>query len=39
VALARELEGSDIPVAAAHFSGMQFGRLLAGSGKRSWVVD
>jgi glyoxylase-like metal-dependent hydrolase (beta-lactamase superfamily II) len=39
VALARELEGSDIPVAAAHFSGMQFGRLLAGSGKRSWVLS
>jgi len=39
VALARELEGSDIPVAAAHFSGMRFGRLLAGSGKRSWILS
>jgi glyoxylase-like metal-dependent hydrolase (beta-lactamase superfamily II) len=36
--LARELEGQDVPVAAAHFPGMQFGRLLAGSGRRSWVV-
>ncbi|HXQ18457.1 MAG TPA: MBL fold metallo-hydrolase [Acidimicrobiales bacterium] len=39
VALARELEGSDIPVAAAHFNGLQFGRLLTGSGKRSWVLS
>jgi glyoxylase-like metal-dependent hydrolase (beta-lactamase superfamily II) len=38
-AVIRELEGSDIPVAAAHFPGMQFGRLLAGRGKRSWVFD
>ena len=38
VALAKELEGSDTPVAAAHFPGMRFGRLLTGSGKRSWVV-
>ena len=38
VALARELEGTDTPVAAAHFPGLQFGRLLAGSGKRQWVV-
>jgi glyoxylase-like metal-dependent hydrolase (beta-lactamase superfamily II) len=37
-ALARELEGSDIPVAAAHFPGMQFGRLLQGQGRRRWVV-
>lgn len=39
VALSRELEGSDIPVAAAHFNGLRFGRLLAGSGKRSWVLS
>jgi glyoxylase-like metal-dependent hydrolase (beta-lactamase superfamily II) len=39
VALARELEGSDVPVAASHFPGMQFGRLLAASGRRSWVFD
>lgn len=37
-ALARELEGQDVPVAAAHFPGMQFGRLLAAEGKRSWVA-
>lgn len=37
-ALARELEGTDIPVAAAHFRGLQFGRLLLGEGKRRWVV-
>ena len=36
-ALARELEGSDVPVAAAHFPGLQFGRLLsAGAGGRDW---
>jgi glyoxylase-like metal-dependent hydrolase (beta-lactamase superfamily II) len=39
VALARELEGTDIPVVAAHFPGMQFGRLLIAEGKRSWVFD
>jgi glyoxylase-like metal-dependent hydrolase (beta-lactamase superfamily II) len=37
-ALARELEGADIPVAAAHFPGLEFGRLLTGSGRRHWVV-
>ena len=37
-ALAREIEGTDIPVAAAHFPGMVFGRLLAANGRRSWVV-
>jgi len=26
-------------VAAAHFNGLQFGRLLTGSGKRSWVLS
>jgi glyoxylase-like metal-dependent hydrolase (beta-lactamase superfamily II) len=36
-AFARELEGSDVPVAAAHFPGLQFGRLLsAPTGGRSW---
>jgi glyoxylase-like metal-dependent hydrolase (beta-lactamase superfamily II) len=39
IALAKELEGTETPVAAAHFPGMRFGRLLAGSGKRSWVID
>ena len=38
-ALVRELEGSDIPAAAAYFPGLQFGRLLPGTGKRSWVFD
>jgi hypothetical protein len=38
-ALARELEGTDTPVAAAHFPGLVFGRLLAGEGRRNWVVD
>ena len=36
-ALARELEGSDIPAAASHFPGLQFGRLLAAEGRRQWV--
>lgn len=38
VALAKELEGSDIPVAAAHFPDMVFGRLLVGQGRRSFVI-
>jgi glyoxylase-like metal-dependent hydrolase (beta-lactamase superfamily II) len=38
-ALTRELEGTDTPVAAAHFPGLVFGRLLAAEGRRSWVVD
>ncbi len=37
-ALARELEGSDVPVAGAHFQGMHFGRLLVAEGRRRWVV-
>jgi len=37
-ALAREIEGSDIPVAAAHFQGMKFGRLLPAEGRRRWVL-
>jgi glyoxylase-like metal-dependent hydrolase (beta-lactamase superfamily II) len=36
-ALARELEGSDIPAAATHFPGLQFGRLLAADGHRQWT--
>jgi glyoxylase-like metal-dependent hydrolase (beta-lactamase superfamily II) len=36
-ALARELEGADIPAAASHFPGLQFGRLLAGDGRRQWT--
>jgi len=38
IALAREIEGKDLPVAAAHFPGMRFGRLLAGEGRRQWIV-
>ncbi|TMF06451.1 MAG: MBL fold metallo-hydrolase [Chloroflexi bacterium] len=37
-ALAREIEGTDTPVAAAHFPGMVFGRLLSANGRRYWVV-
>jgi glyoxylase-like metal-dependent hydrolase (beta-lactamase superfamily II) len=37
-ALARELQGTDTPVAAAHFPGLEFGRLLAAEGQRRWVV-
>ena len=36
-ALARELEGSNIPAAASHFPGLQFGRLLAAEGRRQWA--
>jgi glyoxylase-like metal-dependent hydrolase (beta-lactamase superfamily II) len=38
-AYARELEGSDIPVAASHFPGLRFGRLLPGEGVRRWSFD
>ena len=38
-AMARELEGTDVPAAAAHFPGLQFGKLLAANGKRQWVID
>jgi glyoxylase-like metal-dependent hydrolase (beta-lactamase superfamily II) len=38
-ALARELEGTDVPVAAAHFPGLRFGRVLPGQGRRQWVFD
>jgi glyoxylase-like metal-dependent hydrolase (beta-lactamase superfamily II) len=37
-ALSREIEGTDIPVAAAHFPDLRFGRLLLGEGRRRWVV-
>ncbi|MBA3653840.1 MAG: MBL fold metallo-hydrolase [Actinobacteria bacterium] len=39
VALARELEGTDTPVAAAHFPGLQFGRVLGATGQRAWVFN
>jgi glyoxylase-like metal-dependent hydrolase (beta-lactamase superfamily II) len=34
--LARELEGTDVQVAGAHFPGMHFGRLLSGADTRAW---
>ena len=37
-ALIREIEGADVPVAAAHFPGLRFGRLLRGEGRRRWVL-
>jgi hypothetical protein len=38
-ALAKELEGSDIPAAASHFPGLKFGRLLSARGHRQWNFD
>jgi glyoxylase-like metal-dependent hydrolase (beta-lactamase superfamily II) len=38
-AYAQELEGTDIPVSAAHFPGLRFGRLLPGEGVRRWSFD
>jgi glyoxylase-like metal-dependent hydrolase (beta-lactamase superfamily II) len=38
VALARELEDGEVPAAGGHFSGLRFGRLLSGKGRRQWVV-
>ena len=37
-AYAQELEGTDIPVSAAHFPGLRFGRLLPGEGVQAMVV-
>jgi hypothetical protein len=37
--LAKELEGSDVAVAAAHFPGLRFGRLLSGAGRRLWTFE
>jgi glyoxylase-like metal-dependent hydrolase (beta-lactamase superfamily II) len=36
---AREMEGTGVVAAAAHFPGMRFGRLLPGDGARHWVFD
>jgi glyoxylase-like metal-dependent hydrolase (beta-lactamase superfamily II) len=36
-AYARELEGTDVAVAAAHFPGLRFGRLLPGATTRRWT--
>jgi glyoxylase-like metal-dependent hydrolase (beta-lactamase superfamily II) len=38
-ALARELESGEVPVAAAHFPGLRFGRLLGGTGRRHWTFS
>ena len=38
-ALAREMEGSAVPSAAAHFPGMRFGRLLPAEGRRLWTFE
>jgi glyoxylase-like metal-dependent hydrolase (beta-lactamase superfamily II) len=38
VAIAKELEDSNIHVSAAHFPNLEFGRLLRGSGRRMWSV-
>lgn len=35
-AWAREVEGSEALVGAAHFPGLQFGRVLVGEGRRYW---
>jgi glyoxylase-like metal-dependent hydrolase (beta-lactamase superfamily II) len=35
-ALAREVEGSGVLLGAAHFPGLQFGRLLTAAGSRDW---
>jgi hypothetical protein len=37
--LARELEGSDTLIAAAHFPGLSFGRLVSAEGRRNWVIQ
>ncbi|HEV8298018.1 MAG TPA: MBL fold metallo-hydrolase [Acidimicrobiales bacterium] len=38
LALVQELERDGTPAAGAHFPGLRFGRLLAGVGRRQWVV-
>jgi glyoxylase-like metal-dependent hydrolase (beta-lactamase superfamily II) len=39
VALAREFEGTNVPMSATHFPGLRFGRLLPGTAMRRWVFD
>jgi hypothetical protein len=36
-ALAKEYEGSNIPIGGVHFSDLRFGRLLTGERRRRWV--
>jgi glyoxylase-like metal-dependent hydrolase (beta-lactamase superfamily II) len=38
-AMMRELEESGVPASAAHFPGLEFGRLLRGEGRAQWVVS
>jgi glyoxylase-like metal-dependent hydrolase (beta-lactamase superfamily II) len=38
LALVQEIEGDRIPVAAAHFPDLQFGRLLPAQGRRLWSI-
>jgi len=38
-AYARELEGTDVLVSAAHFPGLRFGRLLPGEATRRWTFE
>ena len=38
-ALARELEGTDVAIAAAHFPGLEFGRLLPGTPTRTFLYS
>jgi len=35
----REIVGDQIPVAAAHFPGLRFGRVLEGQGRSGWVYS
>ncbi len=37
--LARELEGTNVQLAAAHFPGLEFGRLLQGTPARRFVYS
>lgn len=38
-AMMRELESSGTPASAAHFPGLQFGRLLRAEGRARWVIN
>jgi hypothetical protein len=35
--LAKEYEGGEVAIGAAHFSDLKFGRLLVGEAQRRWV--
>jgi glyoxylase-like metal-dependent hydrolase (beta-lactamase superfamily II) len=38
-AIRREMDGGNVTVAAPHFPGLQFGRLLPGEGKMGWMFE